>query len=70
MAGIITIKNFAMHYTSIFRKIFLIGFAFFLSYSICKAQDYYVYVALESEDEVSLIRFNGETEQGTIEKTV
>ena len=59
-----------MYYSQVFKRIFLGVFAIFLNYGICQAQDYYVYVALESEDEVSLIRFNGDTEQGTIEKTV
>lgn len=59
-----------MYYSKAFKKIFLVSISFFLSCGLSQAQDYYVYVALESEDEVSLIRFNGDTEQGTIEKTV
>ncbi len=34
------------------------------------AQDYYIYVAAESEDEVHLIHFNGETNKAEIAKTV
>lgn len=59
-----------MYYTRTIKKIFLTSFALFLSYGLSQAQDYYVYVALESEDEVSLIRFNAETEKGEIVKTV
>lgn len=59
-----------MHYSHIFRKIFLAAVALFLSCGLSQAQNYYVYVALESDDEVSLIRFNAETERGEIVKTV
>ena len=59
-----------MYYSQAVKHIFLVAFAFFLSCGLSQAQDYYLYVALESEDKVSLIRFNGETEKGTIEKTV
>lgn len=34
------------------------------------AQNYYVYVAAESEDEVHLIRFNANTNKATIDKTI
>ena len=34
------------------------------------SQDYYLYVAAESEDEVHLVHFNGETEEASIAKTI
>ena len=34
--------------------------------SLTAAQNYYVYVAAESDDEVSLIRFNADTQQAEI----
>lgn len=59
-----------MCYSNTIKKIFLTTFLFVMSCSVSQAQDYYLYVALESEDEVSLIRFNGETEKGEIVETV
>ena len=38
--------------------------------SASSAQDYYLYVAAESEDEVHLIHFSGETEQAEIAETI
>lgn len=59
-----------MIYFHSFKKIFLLVVVLFLSSGISQAQNYFVYVALESDDEVSLVRFNGETEKGNIESTV
>lgn len=59
-----------MTYSYIYKKIILTAFTLLITAGIGNAQDYYVYVALESEDEVSLIRFDGETELGVIENTV
>lgn len=59
-----------MDYAQYFKKIFLITIMLLITTGISRAQDYYVYVALESEDEVSLIRFNGETEKGEIASTI
>lgn len=48
-----------------------ISFSFLLfSIGLIPAQDYYLYVAAESEDEVHLIRFNAETEKAEISKTI
>lgn len=46
--------------------VFLIG----LHTSHLKAQDYYLYVAAESDDDVHLIHFNGQSEQGQIAETI
>lgn len=59
-----------MCYSNTIKKIFLATFLFIMSCGVSQAQDYYLYVALESEDEVSLIRFNAETEKGAILETV
>ncbi len=59
-----------MCYSNTIKKIFLAAFLFIMSCGVSQAQNYYVYVALESEDEVSLIRFDAETEKGEIVKTV
>ncbi|SMO91429.1 YncE family protein [Gracilimonas mengyeensis] len=42
----------------------------FLCNQALVAQDYYVYVAAESDDEVSLIHFDGETGKGNIAETI
>lgn len=48
-----------------------ISFSFLLfSIGLIPAQDYYLYVAAESEDEVHLIHFNAETEKAEISKTI
>ncbi len=59
-----------MKYSNMFKKILLVTIVFLVTNSVGQSQDYYLYVALESEDEVSLIRFDGETKQGQIENTV
>lgn len=59
-----------MNFPQAAKILFLATIAIVFSSKIGQAQNYYLYVALESEDEVSLIRYNGETNEGTIEKTV
>lgn len=59
-----------MNYPYLVKQIFLPAAILLLSYSHSQAQDYYVYVALESEDEVSLIHYDGETNEGKIINTV
>ena len=59
-----------MNYFHVFKKIFLTLIAIFIISGITQAQDYYVYVALESEDEVSLIHFDAASEKGKILETV
>lgn len=59
-----------MYYQNALKKLFLPAVILLMSCSLSQAQDYYVYVALESEDEVSLIHFDGETKEGKIVKTV
>jgi DNA-binding beta-propeller fold protein YncE len=54
------------HYSSLLSALFL----FLLIPSKGISQDYYVYVAAESEDEVHLIHFNGETNKAEIAKTI
>ena len=41
------------------KNIYLLIILLLLNSKIIFSQDYYVYVAAESEDEVSLIKFNG-----------
>jgi DNA-binding beta-propeller fold protein YncE len=50
-------------------RFLLIGLLISFS-GIASAQDYFVYVAAESEDEVHLVRFNAETQQAEIEETI
>lgn len=45
-------------------------FCILLLSGITQAQDYYLYVAAESEDEVHLLHFNAETGQAVIEETI
>lgn len=56
------------------RRILAITFLFLIGFSLSafsvSAQDYYVYVAAESEDEVHLIKLDGETEKAEIAKTI
>ncbi|NGP75781.1 YncE family protein [Balneolaceae bacterium YR4-1] len=52
------------------KILFLAATVFVIGNNIGQAQNYYLYVALESEDEVSLIRYDGETNQGTIKETI
>ena len=59
-----------MNYSKMARKLILATLLLFMGSEMSLGQDYYLYVALESEDEVSLIRFNGESEEGTVEQTV
>lgn len=49
--------------------IFLISFALLCNLNGF-TQEYYLYVAAESEDQVHLIHFNAETKQGSIAKTI
>ncbi|MFV1884568.1 MAG: YncE family protein [Balneola sp.] len=53
-------------------RIILLVFISFLAFytTVSNAQDYYLYVAAESEDEVHLIHFNSETEKAEIAKTI
>ena len=55
------------HFKSLKWTLFLLGVFLLSADSI--AQDYYVYVAAESDDEVSLIRFDGKTETAEIART-
>ena len=53
------------------KSALLISCALFFCISLkVQAQDYYVYVAAESDDKVHLIHFNGETEKGKIAETI
>lgn len=52
------------------NKLFSTLLIFFVASSAVYSQDYYAYVAAESEDEVSLIRYNAKTGEGTLEKTI
>lgn len=51
-------------------KFVYLSFLFLLISGICYSQDYYTYVAAESEDEVYLIKYDAATQQGSIEDVV
>lgn len=54
-----------------FRQIFIpLALLSIISFSSSLAQNYYVYVAAESEDQVHLVHFNGKTEKAEIAKTI
>lgn len=59
-----------MNYSHALKTTFVAIITLLMTSGIARAQDYYVYVALESEDKVSLIHFNAETEKGKILETV
>ncbi|MEQ8524878.1 YncE family protein [Gracilimonas sp.] len=48
----------------------MIGGFLFMGTSNSFAQDYYLYVAAESDDEVHLVHFNAETQKGEISETI
>lgn len=52
------------------RCSFLLVIVFLVFASPSYSQDYYLYVAAESEDEVHLVHFDGETETASIAKTI
>ena len=58
-----------MHFKRVLQTI-LIGMFLIWGTSDLFAQDYYVYVAAESDDQVHLVHFDGESQQGKISETI
>jgi DNA-binding beta-propeller fold protein YncE len=61
------------HLIKNYKPVSVLVFTLFLLFLIPTkgiAQDYYIYVAAESEDEVHLIHFNGESNKAEIAKTI
>ena len=52
------------------NKLLSLIFIFVIAGTSTYAQDYYAYVAAESEDELSLVRYNAATGEGTVERTI
>ena len=52
------------------RQLFILLMFGMMAASATKAQDYYLYVAAESEDEVHVVQFNAESGEANITKTI